>query len=319
MNQAARTRKSRLAGALVVLALVMLLSACGGNNEEAASGNGITEPVTASGNSNVSTADPSSDGAKAGTDNTGKPVTSTGPADSASTSAGSENPSKDGAGSAKPSDTNTVANGGSDSEGLKPNAAAATDPESIAVLINKQFGLPEGYEPQDLVYPDVPFTFKEKIEKRQMRKDAAGALEDMFAGAKKDGIYLAGVSGYRSHARQTAIFNNYVKRDGEEKAKTYSAVPGYSEHETGLSIDVSGSDGKCAAEDCFGDTKEAAWIAKHASEYGFIVRYPDGKEGITGFKYEPWHIRYVGKDVAGEIDAQGITLEEYYNAIPVSK
>ena len=196
--------------------------------------------------------------------------------------------------------------------------AASTNPESVAVLINKEFGLPEDYSPTDLVYPDVPFLFKEKIEKRQMRSEAAGALEELFAAAKKDGIYLAGVSAYRSTKTQTALFNRYVKKDGLEKAKTYSAEPGHSEHTTGLAIDVSGSTGKCAAESCFGDTDEAQWLDKHATEYGFIIRYPEGKEKITGYKYEPWHLRYVGKQMARDIAERGITLEEYYDAVPVS-
>ncbi|WP_342563400.1 D-alanyl-D-alanine carboxypeptidase family protein [Paenibacillus sp. FSL R7-0345] len=194
----------------------------------------------------------------------------------------------------------------------------AAEPDSVTVMVNKQYKLPEGYKPADLVYPDVPFIFSEKIEKRMMRKTAAAALEKMFAGAKSDGVHLAGVSAYRSEKTQTTLFNNYVKRDGEEKARTYSAVPGHSEHQTGLAIDVSGSDGKCAAESCFGGTKEAGWLADHAAEYGFIIRYPEGKQSITGYKYEPWHIRYVGIDIAEDIVARGVTLEEYYDAVPVS-
>ncbi|WP_270165369.1 M15 family metallopeptidase [Paenibacillus sp. SYP-B4298] len=201
----------------------------------------------------------------------------------------------------------------------QPAVETAADPESIAVLVNKQFSLPEDFEPTDLVYPEVRFTFTEKIEKRMLRKEAAAALESMFAAAEQDGIYLAGVSAYRSHSTQTALFNRYVKRDGEEKAKTYSAVPGHSEHETGLAIDVSASDGKCAAEDCFADTKEAKWLAKHVHEYGFIIRYPKGKDDITGYKYEPWHLRYVGDDIARDIQERDITLEEYYDAVPVNK
>lgn len=131
------------------------------------------------------------------------------------------------------------------------------EPDSIAVMVNKEYGLPGNYKPTDLVYPEVRFTFKEKIEKRMMRKEAAEALEKLFAGAEEDGIYLAGVSAYRSKETQTRLFNRYVEKDGEELARTYSAVPGYSEHQTGLAIDVSGSDGKCAAESCFGGTKEA--------------------------------------------------------------
>jgi len=183
-------------------------------------------------------------------------------------------------------------------------------PESIAVVVNKRYYMPANYVPKDLVYPNVPFLFKEKVEKRKMRSEAARALEKMFAAAKKDGIYLKGVSAYRSYKTQQALFNRYVKRDGYEKARTYSAVPGSSEHQTGLAIDVSGSSGKCAAASCFANTKEAAWLKKNSQKYGFIIRYPKGKESITGYKYEPWHLRYVG-NISSNIQNRGITLEEY--------
>jgi D-alanyl-D-alanine carboxypeptidase len=202
----------------------------------------------------------------------------------------------------------------------KPDTAQViAKPDSITVLVNKQFALPENYEPSDLVYPNVPFTFTEKVDKRKMRSVAAKALEKLFAGAKTDGIALAGVSAYRSYDTQKALFNRYVQQDGEAKARAYSAVPGTSEHETGLAIDVSGSNGKCAAEDCFAGTKEAVWLGKHAAEYGFIIRYPKGKEAITGYNYEPWHLRYVGTDISQEIAAKHTTLENYLNAVPVSK
>jgi D-alanyl-D-alanine carboxypeptidase len=218
-----------------------------------------------------------------------------------------------------PTKTANLPKDSSEAPDKDPALNVVAQPESITVLVNKQFALPKSYEPSDLVYPDVLFVFKEKLDKRKLRKVAAAALEDMFAGAKKDGVILAGVSAYRSYATQKALFNRYVKKDGEKKARTYSAIPGTSEHETGLAIDVSGSDGKCGAEDCFAGTKEAFWLDQHATEYGFIVRYPKGKDAITGYKYEPWHLRYVGKDAAAEIAEKGITLEEYTNAIPVSK
>ncbi|MFF2481065.1 D-alanyl-D-alanine carboxypeptidase family protein [Paenibacillus sp. NPDC058071] len=208
----------------------------------------------------------------------------------------------------------------SDSKGQASSNERATvaKPESITALVNKQNKLPEKYVPKDLVYPDVKFTFNEKIDKRKMRKEAAEALEKLFAAAKKDGKPLAGVSAYRSHERQKQLFNSYVKKDGLEKAMTYSAFPGTSEHETGLAIDVAGADGKCSATDCFADKPEAKWLAKNAHKYGFIIRYPKGKEKITGYKYEPWHLRYVGTEVAAEIYKENITLEEYWNAVPVS-
>lgn len=199
-------------------------------------------------------------------------------------------------------------------EGLQTVA----EPDQIAVLVNKEYSLPEDYQPGDLVYLEVDFIFEEKIEKRMMRTEAAEALEQLFAAAEKQNLHLAGVSAYRSHQTQQSLFDNYVNRDGLEKAKTYSALPGTSEHETGLAIDVTTADGACAAQDCFGDTNEAKWLAEHGHEYGFIIRYPEGKENITGYKYEPWHIRYVGVAAATEMHENSLTLEEYYNAVPVN-
>lgn len=192
------------------------------------------------------------------------------------------------------------------------------EPASLTVLVNKQRKLPEEYKPTDLVFPNVPFLAPEKSERRMLREEAARALEQMFAAAQADGIALAGVSGYRSHEYQKTLFARYVAKDGLEKARTYSAYPGTSEHETGLAIDISGIDGKCAAESCFAGTPEAEWLAARSMEFGFIVRYPLGKEEITGYIYEPWHLRYVGVELAQELAKTGLTLEEYFGATPVS-
>lgn len=188
-----------------------------------------------------------------------------------------------------------------------------------SILVNKQYKLPNHYAPDDLVYPNVRFIFAEKVEKRQLRKVAADALEKMFSAAEKDGIYLAGDSGYRSYETQVNLYNHYVVKDGDSKADQYSARPGHSEHQTGLSIDVSGASGQCAIQDCFADTAEATWLEDHAHDYGFIIRYPKGKENVTGYIYEPWHIRYVGKEIAKEIHAKEITLEEYFYAVKASQ
>ncbi|UQZ37477.1 peptidase M15 [Paenibacillus sp. PK3_47] len=255
---------------------------------------------------------PDSQGQAPGGNDTGTGAEASPPA-----SAGPSDAGNGGDTGAEPSQTPQPASSGG--PGNNGAVMTAAEPDSLTVMVNKQYKLPDNYKPSDLVYPDVRFIFSEKIEKRMMRRTAATALEEMFAGAEKDGIYLAGVSAYRSEKTQTVLFNNYVARDGEEKARTYSAVPGHSEHQTGLSIDISGSEGKCAAESCFGGTKEADWLAAHAAEYGFIIRYPEGKEAITGYMYEPWHVRYVGKEIAADIAARGITLEEYYDAVPVSQ
>lgn len=185
------------------------------------------------------------------------------------------------------------------------------NPEDTAVLVNKKLMLPPDYKPSDLEEPNVPFIFSEKDEKRLMRKEAAEALEKLFAKAREDGVHLAGVSAYRSYETQKWLFDYYVRTQGEENARKYSAEPGHSEHQTGLAIDVSGIGGKCAVEDCFADTPEAKWLAEHASRFGFIIRYPKGKESVTGYNYEPWHLRYVGTKLSLEIAEKGLTLEEY--------
>jgi len=185
---------------------------------------------------------------------------------------------------------------------------------SIGILVNKFHELPLDYRPDDLVYPRAPFIFDERVDKRKLRKEAARALEQLIAGARQDGIYLAGVSAFRSHAAQTAIYHSNVRRYGKKNAELYCAEPGHSEHKTGLAVDLTRSDGRCAAEACFADMKEAKWLQNHAHEYGYIVRYPKGKEHITGYQYEPWHIRYVGKKLSALLTARRITLEEYYDS-----
>ncbi|MDP4098550.1 M15 family metallopeptidase [Paenibacillus sp. P96] len=191
--------------------------------------------------------------------------------------------------------------------------AVVTNATAQTVIVNKQRSLPKGYKPSDLVEPDVPFSFEGPHEKRHMRKEAAGALEELFAAAKKDGIKLRAVSGYRSYARQKTIYNNNVKTKGLEYASRVSAVPGMSEHQTGLAIDVSSPSVGNALEESFGSSKEGKWLAKHAPEYGFVIRYPKGQEAITGYVYEPWHIRYIGPDLAKDAASKGLTLEEYFD------
>ena len=124
--------------------------------------------------------------------------------------------------------------------------------------------------------------------------------------AAQEGLNIWFASGYRSYDYQSQIYNNYVARDGQAAADTYSARPGYSEHQTGLAIDVNQID------DSFIGTPEAIWLENHCHEFGFILRYPQGKQDITGYKYESWHIRYVGTDLAYQIHDSGLTLEEFF-------
>lgn len=213
-------------------------------------------------------------------------------------------------------DTTTISSANVPQKNKSPQQTAETDAPVIQLtdiqqLVNKEHGLPADYVPPDLTKPNVKFVYQTE-EIKQMRKEAADALEEMFAAAEKDGVPLAAVSGYRSYQTQKVLYNNYVKRDGQEAADRYSARPGHSEHMTGLSMDIAGADGKCAASDCFHDTKEAQWLKENAHKYGFILRYPPGKEEITGYKHESWHYRYVGKPLATFIYEKEITLEEYY-------
>jgi zinc D-Ala-D-Ala carboxypeptidase len=186
-----------------------------------------------------------------------------------------------------------------------------TNPTSILVLVNKEHPLPAGYVPPDLVTPNVPFPFKEDLPKKKMRKEAAAALEDLFAQAKADGLHLYAMSGYRSYETQKQIFNHNLKTEGQAAANAVSAHPGTSEHQTGLAMDLTTGSMHEQLEQSFASTPEGIWVQKHAAEFGFIVRYPKGKEKITEYENEPWHIRYVGKEAAQEIMSKNITFDEY--------
>jgi zinc D-Ala-D-Ala carboxypeptidase len=183
---------------------------------------------------------------------------------------------------------------------------------NLFALVNKNFGLPAEYFPDDLVRPDVSFSFgNQDIEKSKLRKEAANALEEMFAEAKQNGIMLYAVSGFRSYNRQETLFTAEVQKIGEEMAIEAVAVPGNSEHQTGLAMDISSDSVGLSLSEQFGETLESKWLEKNAHKFGFILRYPKGKEHLTGYMYEPWHYRYVGQRVAKEIYRNNWTLEEY--------
>jgi len=185
--------------------------------------------------------------------------------------------------------------------------------DDLLVLVNKSRNLPSTYAPKDLVIPNVKFSFKENLEKKYMRKDAAKALEELFSAAKEDGINLFAVSGYRSYKRQKEIFNAKAKVYGHEVANKTSAMPGQSEHQTGLAMDISSESEGYQLTEKFGQTSEGKWLTENAHRFGFIIRYPKDKTDMTGYVYEPWHVRYVGKDAAITIKEKNIILEEYFN------
>lgn len=175
-----------------------------------------------------------------------------------------------------------------------PNEAAAPYFESHGIVIaNKTYPLDPAKDPGGLT------------------AECIAALQQMQEGAKADGIDLTLSSGYRSYQEQVDTYQYWVSVYGEEEANRQSSVPGHSEHQTGLAADIAAADGECTLDQCFADTPEGQWLALHAHEYGFIIRYPEGKEDITGYEYEPWHVRYLGVDIATEIYNQNTTLEEY--------
>ena len=154
------------------------------------------------------------------------------------------------------------------------------------LIVNKSYSLPEDYN------PGLDATTEE-------------AFNQLSADAAQEGLNLYIGSDFRSYSYQVDVYESYCETYGWQQADTFSARPGYSEHQTGLTIDCN------TIDDAFGQTEEAVWLADHCADYGFIIRFPDGKEDITGYQYEPWHIRYVGVDIAREIMSQGLCLEEY--------
>lgn len=189
-------------------------------------------------------------------------------------------------------------------KGFFTDAAEVTNPDDILVLVNKFNYLTSDYEPKDMV--QLPEEYSNgKLELRQV---AAEALDELIMAAKEDGYNINVVSAYRSYKTQERLYSSYVERSGEEAADSYSARPGYSEHQTGLAVDLQAGNYKY---NDFAKTEESKYVAAHAHEYGFILRYQTGKRYITGYIPEAWHIRYVGKEVATIIYNEELTYEEY--------
>ena len=182
--------------------------------------------------------------------------------------------------------------------------------KGLLILVNKQHSIDQDYQPDDL--REIKYVASGRDPStRYMREEAADAFEKMVDKAAEDGFELKMTTAYRSYGFQKLLFDSYVKKEGEEAANKYSAKPGQSEHQTGLAVDVSSPSVDYQLSDDYGETKEGKWLARHAHEFGFIIRFPKGKEDITGYQYEPWHIRYVGLTAAEEIYEQKLTLEEY--------
>lgn len=174
-----------------------------------------------------------------------------------------------------------------------------TKDEGILTLVNKYNYIPHDYLPKDLI----------KVNNLYINKEAYDAYLNLKSDIEKENMNIRIISAYRSYDYQESLYNRYLQKEDQKKVDTYSARPGYSEHHTGLAIDI--DNGKLDFNK-FYLTKELQWMQDNAYKYGFILRYPKDKENITGYAYEPWHYRYVGKEIAEYIKKHNSTYEEYY-------
>ena len=181
--------------------------------------------------------------------------------------------------------------------------------DSLMMIVNRNNTLSSDYVPEELVLSEIDFV--SYIETRYLAKSTAEAAKAMFEAAKEEGIILLGASGYRSYEVQEILYNSRVENEGQEEADRYTAKPGQSEHQTGLALDILSEDYQ-DMDDNFDSTEAYAWLKENCYKYGFILRYPEGKEDITGFLYEPWHYRYIGNnEVAKDIMDRNLTFEQY--------
>ena len=174
-----------------------------------------------------------------------------------------------------------------------------------AILVNKYYKLPEQYAPEDIVEVSNWYAYGTM----SIRSEVYDAFKEMFNAAKEEGITLIINSGYRTYEYQKEVYEQYKDANGEEYADSYAARPDFSEHQTGLALDII-TYGTSGEE--FENTDAYKWLQEHANEYGFILRYPKGKEDITGYAYESWHYLYLGKELDTKVKNSGLTYDEYY-------
>lgn len=182
-----------------------------------------------------------------------------------------------------------------------------TSDESLTRLAGKNSTIDSAYVPKDLVFVNAASNGNVEL-----RSEAAIQLEKMFEAAGNDGIPLYLISGYRSYERQTQLYEYYCEKYGKEEADRMDAIPGVSEHMLGLSVDLGTADHVYELEDGFATTQAYAWLVAHSFEYGYVLRYPQGKEDITGTAFSPWSFRYFGVETAEKIHDSGLCVEEFF-------
>ena len=198
----------------------------------------------------------------------------------------------------------SLVNVGADNDPYTHTKKADMD-KGYAILVNKYTSLPEKYAPDDVVEMSNWYSYPGN----SIRKDVYNAFIEMFNAAKEAGYTLIVNSSYRTYEEQKEIYDDYESNRGQEYADTYAARPDFSEHQTGLSLDIFSPGANMSN---FADTETFKWLSENCYKYGFILRYPEGKEDITGYSYEAWHYRYVGKELAEKVYDSGLTYDEYY-------
>ena len=178
-----------------------------------------------------------------------------------------------------------------------------------AILVNKYYYLESDYIPEDLVNISQTYSWGENGSQKT-RQIVYNAFIDMWNAANKEGYYLMINSSFRNYQDQESVYNAYKNTSGETYANSIATKPGFSEHQTGLALDIFSKSN--TNKNTFKDSPEARWLKENAYKYGFILRYPEEFEEITGISFEPWHYRYVGKDIAKYIYENNITFDEYY-------
>jgi D-alanyl-D-alanine carboxypeptidase len=198
------------------------------------------------------------------------------------------------------------------SDGFNKRQHSVNDPSSIWAVVNKGRMLPGTYIPSDLTVPDVTLRLPESDPEMQLRAEPAAALQSMFAESSRQNIHLMLSSAYRPYKEQVGLYKGYVAAQGQQNADSSSARPGYSEHQLGLAADIEPANRECEVKNCFADTPAGKWAAANAYKYGFIIRYQKDRVNLTGYEYEPWHMRYVGKPLAEQIQQNNQTLEQFF-------
>lgn len=269
-----------LLGAALGVGSTALLAACGSQSRGASSSPSASSAASSSTASSPSAASASASGIPSPTG----AASSTTPSPTASASASV---------SASTSGPATIA---------PAQPSVESQPDSLRCLVNKMRPFAQlDWEPSDLV----------DFYGQQLRAEAAKAADTMIDAAATDGVTLLVSSAYRSYAVQQQTYQYWVSVNGQQVADQLSARPGYSEHQTGLAIDFASPEG-CRLEECYRDTLAGQWLAKNAPRYGYILRFPDGRQSVTGYRFEPWHYRYVGVQIAQEYVSSGAkTFEEF--------